>query len=475
MRPQTARRQRGASTLEWVGMVLVASFLCSGVFLAMAPEGAAVTNQVRSAICQILTFGKGECSPAQIEAKDRAPLEPCVTKAEGHDSTLSAAVVVEAGVNEKLLIETLADGTYRVTVGNGQDLGATTGAGFNISLTVDNKTGGVAAGADASAGVTFQDGKVYRARTKGEVDAIVKSHYLNVAADNTVGKEKIGIGPVSFDNPVRKLTNWVGDKTGLLKGVPEPTETFYSGGVSASAAAQATWIVSNAQAGAGVTGILGYREGKDGTTTFYEASVDANVGAGTWASPENTVSGSNAYFRAGAGGKAKVVVQVERDKAGNVTALRMTGAAGGQAAWNESQGREVVGADPSGYAELTAELKMTSGANRRVAANLLNELNMGPIPGLPEYVPNPLAGSVVAKNPITSGAAMADFVSAVKKGGTATVLTYSNDTSTYGGQFDAKWLAKVGVKGSVNTMERSVQSANYWDGSKWATWSGCKA
>lgn len=54
MRETARQSERGASALEYIGMVLVAAFLVGAVYLALSGEGADIKGKVKSAVDAIL-------------------------------------------------------------------------------------------------------------------------------------------------------------------------------------------------------------------------------------------------------------------------------------------------------------------------------------------------------------------------------------------------------------------------------------
>jgi hypothetical protein len=145
MRRQLDRRERGAATLETVGMYTVAAMLATAVFLAILGSSPLVADKVRQALCIITTLGQGECGSSVTSAVDHRPTQPCVVSAEGHTGSLEASFIVTVGTCEQFLVEELNNGQFRVTRGTGGKVGVGVGAGFDLSGTWDDKEYGAAA------------------------------------------------------------------------------------------------------------------------------------------------------------------------------------------------------------------------------------------------------------------------------------------------------------------------------------------
>lgn len=459
--------ERGAASLETVGLIVVAALLVAALVVTLT-VATPISPHVEAAVCKILSAGQGSCEVDVRSAEEHIPPDPCVTKANGHTSKASVSFVITLGKNESLLVEELSNGQYRVTRSNGSNVGATAGVGFNVSGTWDDKTGGLALGAGAGVEAQFSKGEVYYAESPSDVDDLVEAHYWDVNKDMLVGEEE---GLFGIPNPVRWATDEVLDMTGANHEMPDSSETFYEGGFSVNAAAQATLIAANAEAGVGVQEVMGMSKADDGsTTTYLKAKISGKAMAGTFASDEQTAA--TVYAKAGAEGSVEAIIEVERDADGEVTGLRTKLVTSGSAEVSET-GDGV--ADGPGrvdtYTVKTVELPVETAEDERVAANFMDAMGMGSIPGLPAGTPNPSA--VTARNPLDVADALVDFAGAAESRGYVSRQEYDADNSSYGGTFDAKYIAKVGFSGTVDTVEREATSGEYWNGQEWATWEGC--
>ncbi|MDQ1536521.1 MAG: hypothetical protein QOE58_914, partial [Actinomycetota bacterium] len=117
IRHRLDHRERGAATLESVGMYVVAAILAVAVLLVATGSAPVIGDKFRQAVCMLTTMGQGSCGPSVTSAADHRPTEPCVVSGEGHTGTVEAGVVVSFGGSEQFLVEKLDNGKSRVTRG----------------------------------------------------------------------------------------------------------------------------------------------------------------------------------------------------------------------------------------------------------------------------------------------------------------------------------------------------------------------
>lgn len=470
MRTLDRARERGATSLEYSGLVAVAALVVGAIFLGLVGGSNPVARAVTGAVCQILTLGQGTCEISG-SADARAPIEPCVVSADGRESAVKAGVAVMVGGSESWYVEGLSDGTYRVTRGTGGSVGVEGGAGFSLTATWADEEFGAEAGAWAGADGVFNGGEVYLLPTRDAVDELMSAHSADIAKDVAVGGESIPLLWWEAPNPVRWATDQVTDVAGVPN-LPEPSETYYEGGVSAEASASATLIAANAQAGVGVQGLLGVRQGVDGTsTTYYAATLSAEASVGLRGGDGR---GEIVQATAGASGELDTVIEIDRDKDGNVTAVVMKYAATGTAYAGENP------SDDGTRWEHTVALPVTTAADRQVASAFLDAMNMGPVPGLPVSVPNPSVvpnpmDPTIIVDAIALGPATGDFAKAVAERGSQSRQSFTANDDEYGATFDAAWIAKVGVGANVTLSSLVSDQAEYFNGDSWVPWEGCAA
>jgi hypothetical protein len=253
---------------------------------------------------------------------------------------------------------------------------------------------------------------------------------------------------------------------------PPSDEVYIEGDVVADAKAQATLLMANAQAGVGVSALLGIRKGADGTsTTYYKASVDGNISAGTWAGDEQT--GETVYAKAGLEGAAEGIVEVERDSKGNITAVRVKSVLSGTAEASEKGGTVSDGpGEKKAYSEKMVELPIRTATDQAIAQRYLNALGMGPLGGFPG-IPTGVQNYLPIQNPLDALGATKEFAQAASLRGFVTEQTFDNNPSSYGLNFDAEAIAKAGGGATVETVNRTSTGAQYYDGQTMVTWKGC--
>src|SRR5450759_2393144 len=112
-------RERGAATLEHLGVLAIAAILIAAVVIAVSNSG--YGGRLQQALCEITSLGQGDCGSTTTahtrSPADYVPKEVCVVTADGATGSVKAGVLLTGGVNGDWLIETLADGTYRLTRG----------------------------------------------------------------------------------------------------------------------------------------------------------------------------------------------------------------------------------------------------------------------------------------------------------------------------------------------------------------------
>lgn len=455
-------RERGAATLETVGVYAVASVLAVAVMLVLVNSSPVIGGRLRQALCVLTTLGQGSCESSVTSATDHIPTQPCVVSAQGHTGAVEATVVVTVGANERLLVEKLNNGKFRVTRGTGGKVGIGVGVGANLTGTWDGKTIGAATAADASAAITSSGGAVYYVNNVAEVKNLVAAHTETVVKNFVLGS----LSPLA--DQVEKLV-------GVGHVLPPPDETYIQGTVSADAKAQATFLIANAQTGLGASAVLGTRQGADGTsTTYIQASVDANINAGTWAGDEQT--NQTVYAKAGLEGKTEGIVEVERDAKGNITAVRFKSVLSGSAEAGQTKSIVNKGLAPKqAYVEQVVELPIHSATDQATSQRYLNALGLGPLGGFRD-LPKSVQNYLPIVNPIDALSATRDFARAASRAGVVTRQTFDNEkSSSYGLTADLEDVLKASGGTTVETVDRTSLGAQYLDGPTWVPWRGCVA
>jgi len=269
-----------------------------------------------------------------------------------------------------------------------------------------------------------------------------------------------GVG-VGGGGPVRWLVDHtqelVGGDTSLEHAVPD--EVFVEGGqqITGSAGANLTTFDANADAAVGQT--LGERTRTDGTKTDYFASA-AELTGSLQEITSGEVPGSVKYGELSGTLAGKVILEVDHDAQGTVTAVRT------RTSYTVDGTKEQVNnsasniKDPNVVNEVTAELPIKSDADRATALRMLEASGIPYVPGLSD-------GFDVAKyvaNRLGIYYATVDFFKASRDSGQVWRQSSAVDTTTTGFNFDAAWLAKVQVSAEATSTHRVVTSYDYWNG-----------
>ena len=460
LRLATADQERGAGTLEYVGIVVLAAILVAALLLVLA--NFQYRERVEQALCEITSLGQGDCGSVNAEerpAEDYIPDDECVMTADGQAASVKAGVLLTGGAGGDWLIETLADGTYRLTRGESVQGGVEVGIGFDVSATVDNHAYGAGAQADASADIVFGGGEVFHAGTRDEAEAILAARNVDTVKDGVVGDS----GP--FRWAVDQVHDIFGD-TSRENAVPD--EVFIEGGVELDGSAGANLTALDVNTDAAVAQTLGERTRTDGTKTDYFASAAELTGSLQEITP-GEVPGSVKYGELSGTLAGKVILEVDHDAQGTVTAVRT------RTSYTVDGTKEQVNnsasniKDPNVVNEVTAELPIKSDADRATALRMLEASGIPYVPGLSD-------GFDVAKhvaNRLGIYDATVDFFKASRDSGQVWRQSSAVDTTTTGFNFDAAWLAKVQVSAEATSTHRVVTSYDYWNGLGFTPRPGC--
>jgi hypothetical protein len=464
IRRRLGHSERGAATLESVGMYVVAAMLAAAVVLAAVGSGPGIGERFRQAVCELTSLGQGSCESSVTSAADHKPTEPCVVSANGHTGALEGSVVVTVGGSENFLVEKLDTGKYRVVRGIGGKVGIGIGEGFNVSGTWDKKTYGAAAKVEGGVSATFSGGEAYYADNETEVADILSAH------QEAVAKAAVGSGPAGS-----LLVGAVNLAEGVFhvgNDFPPVDETYSEGGAAVDARLQATSGTGSAQAVGGAKAVLGVRQGKDGTsTTYIKASLDGNIGAGTWAGDPKT--GKPVYAKAGQEAKREAVFEVERDSKGIITAVRVKSAESGN---QEVTAAEIAASGPGEHeysSETVAELPTRSATDQAVAQRYLTAAGLGPMAGFND-LPKDVRNSLPIPNLADAKEASEAFAKATGDHGIVTKQTFDDsDSTSYSGAFDAEEVAKFSGGISFDKVGRKSLGLKYYDGTTMVPKTGC--
>ncbi len=455
---------RGAATLETIGMYVVAAVLAVAVMLVLASATPVVGDRLRQALCMVTTLGQGSCESSVSSASDHIPTEPCVVSADGHTGAVEGGAIVMLGGSERFLVEKLNNGKYRVIRGTGSQVGTGAAVGANLSVTWNDKSIGAAAVAEANIAAAFSGGEVYYADNEEEVNNLRWAHSEAVAKDIALGGQL---------TPLRPLLDRAEQWLGVGNVLPPSAEVYLEGNVIADASAQATAATANAQAGVGAQMLLGMRVGADGTTTTsYQTSLEGKISAGTWSGDEQT--NQTVYAKAGLEGKAEAIFEVERDNQGNITAVRVKSVMSSTTGASEKGGDVSDGpGEKQTYTEKVTTLPIRTANDQAIAQRYLDAAGLGPMGGFKDLTSG-VRNYLPIANPLDALDATKAFAQAASLRGFVTQQSFDNGGSgSYGGTIAGDLVGKFGGSIDVKTVGRTSTGATYWDGTIWAPWKGC--
>jgi hypothetical protein len=445
------RGERGAGTLENLGVVTIAAILVVAVLLAFA--GFRYGDELAAALCRItaaISGGDGaSCGTGAPErsAEDYVPPAPCVVSGNGSSVSGSVAVGIQVGGGTTVWVEELGDGRFRVTKTDDSSVGVEGGFGFDVSAVVNDNRYGVAATAGGSINAAMRSGDVYYADDEGELEDIIWAETDDTLKDQLVGDDWFG----------RDAVDWVTEQvTGELA---EPESTFVRAGVNAMGNAGATLITGDASAKveAGIyEGTTTYRDGR--TTDSFTASSSGSARASALLGDGGVTDDVSAV----ASYSGDLTVEVDRDADGNPTAMRIVTTGSGHAdvsAWENEQ------EDPT-YTQSTWQIPLDSEANSQTAARVLWGLGI-----TSEGVTDTL--DTFDFSGINYGGSWGDFMDLAKSEGYTWNQDYELGSASYGGNFDAAWILKAGLSAEYSNLTREATGYTYWDGTEYVERAGC--
>jgi hypothetical protein len=450
------RGDHGAATVESTGMIAVAALLAVAVLLAAAPGAPGLGSAFLRAICVVTTLGQGTCGGTTLP-EDHVPVQPCVLNAQSTSMNREiAVVVVTAADGRKFEVAQLSDGRYRITQLSSGSVGLETGVGGGITVTVQDRTVGGSAKAEASASLDIHNGRVWYTTDPAEV-----SRMLNEEAEDTIEDEVIG-----DDGPLRWLWERGQDVVTDDYDFPEPDETYAEGGVSLNASAEVTAITDRANAEVGTTQALGVRSTRDGRTTVYlKTAVEGEAGLQALG-----IDTSGARFEgAQLQGRLELITAVTYDSSGEMVEVSTTGVAAG-----ESKG--VVSALFGGSTDASldneqsqavvfqATLPVRDVIDRSIATNFLVATGINQL------------GGVALSAPAAPYTLMSttQFLHAARDRGFTTQQRFNTDNTTnFAIDAEGKLGVELGANVSVESSSMESLGGEYWDGTGWRRWQGC--
>ncbi len=400
------RRDSGAIGLEKVGIALIAGLVIAAIVLTVSPT--TIGNNMRIAICNIFA-GSGEtCSPEELDP--HLPTEPCVMSEDGWGGSVNVAAGVNAGSDMQVVTEQLSDGTYRVTVTRGSNIGVEVGVGWDARAEINGSSYGLDASAGAEANLEGGQSEVYVVSSAEEAAEIEEWAIVDQAVAATAG-----------GNPITGFfQDWLSDQISDVLGMtpPTPTATTYYGGLSAEASAHlTTWLMFGADAEVGLGTTLGYTQYADGTTEVVTA-IEGTA----------QISGNVATVNGQLGGTGTMYTEETYDAQGNLSGMTLN---------FTTEGDE--GSSITSY-----HLPTTTQAEREAAMRIMWD---------PFYFD--------------------DFMEMSMQQGQVNRTNYTDDGWDGGFVVGGKFLAEVGVEVGAEGISSNIESAEYWDGSQWVSWPDC--
>lgn len=458
MRGRLGARERGAATLETTGVTIIAAILVVALLTAVMPQARIMGETYSYWICKVVTFGQGSCTPPSTAPEAHKPTEPCVLTSNGVERNEKISVIVfTASDGRRIEVAKLSNGEYRVTVTDTGGAGLETGVGGGLSITVNDRTVGGTASAQAGVSLDLKSGDVYYADADGLpdlMDALMQDQVKDAVAGDS--------------GPVRWLTDQATDLVGVSNDLPDPDETYAEGGISLNASAEATSLTDSAKAGIKASEMLGTRSNRNGTTTVYlKTTVEGEAGL---QSLGFDTDGDPQFQGAKLEGKIEVVNAVTFDAEGNMVSVQATAAASGTSSGIASA---MFGGDDdvalsnqeSGARIYQATLPIKDSTDQAIANEYLLSVGVGAIGGW--------------TNPALSVAAVTgqlNFFQAAGNRGTITQQDYDTNSNTvFGVDATGKLGVELGYSGSVKEDSMNITDAQYWDGSQWVDWPECAA
>lgn len=455
---RTDDRERGAASTEHVGIVaVVVTIVLVLVAVGAPPVGGAIAARLCAAFGA--TCGSTVASSTGRAPEDYVPPQACVAQGDGGQVRGSAAAVVQVDGGVTWFIEALDDGRYRMTRSSETGVGLEVGIGFDASVTSGDDRYGVGLGAGVSGMKASEQGDVFYVDSRSEAEELLSATVADSVKDTLVGE----------DGWRRSVVDWMTRASDREQ--VEPDETFTRDGNKVQAGANGTFthlvaVDLGAQVDAGV--YEGERTKKDGSTTeFYQASSKgtANAAFGGFGDADGQQRETEVYGmdNSKASYDGSVAVEVDRDKDGNPTSmrLRLTGSA-----YSDTVGEGALD-DPS-YGEQTWQVPLETAQQRQIAGRVAAGLGLG-IDGVTTEL------SAFDLGPLNYGKSWGDFQDAARRDGYAWNQEYVLSSVEQSGMLDAKYVLEAALAGGYTATGRRGVSYEYWDGDEYVSRPGCIA
>lgn len=449
-----ADRERGAGTLEHLGVVTIAAVLV--VALIAAFVGFRYGDQLAAALCRVSAAfeGDGAASCGSVDGAqdaDQEPTDPCVASMSRAEASVGLSVAfVDAGGGAALQVEQMSDGTYQVTTARSGNAGASTGPG-ELFARLATEDFDVSLGAEANIGAALQGegGLEYRFASEDEVTDFLLWAAEGVAEDSErVGHWMQGIAQGSNYEVRRWVMDMIFDD-GYEP--PPPSAAYFEGGLALSTDARGGDIIIGAGGSIDLSGALGHRKDfESGDYTAYQR-VELSAEAAASMGLQEVASGA---------ADLEVLMEVTVDEAGTLTGLAVVGAATAEGSYDLGTlaGAPIQASDGKG-ASIRAHLPVTE-QNRARLSDAVNGL-------LPTS-----AGS--GWDPASS---LTDLMDTARDDGEITARALDVDSSEVLSAALSGKLPGVGGGGfsvDAGSSSHEVSDAWYLGSNGWNTWEACR-
>lgn len=431
------RQEKGSSLVEYAGAVLVVALLLASVLFAIPNWGEAIACEITSSIAR--AFGipwTCDATAGNKEEDSRKPTKACTLSSHSRTASASGAAAVSLEANGGIVVETMSDGTYRITDKRGGKVGAGTGAGGGVEITWEGQRIGEYKGASISGKGAGETGATYTVKSEKEKDDLV-GYLTRNATLGSAGLVGAGI-------------NYVWNQA-IDYDPPKPNEYYVELGGGGSGSVDSTGNDKSTSVDGGAAAAVGMRVNTDaGTTTvYYKVDVNArgqmdqkNVG-------QSQTEGSAGYMIA-------VTKSSDDDKILNVAA---SGQYDGQIG---ASGPLSMGAkDMEGGQIYNASVDLDSAETTSMANDLLRAA------GIP-------TDSTASSSPEALDGALDTFLNAAADHGVITRQEVDKDTSRYGANLSVKELLDASLGAAYTDETVTYSNGQYYDGSQWQTWEGCQ-
>lgn len=448
--------EAGEVAAEYAGTIIVAILLIGSLLLTVSPGGA-VSEHLKYVICQALTFGQGGCeAPSATAGEDpHKPTDPCVltNSTDSRDVALSVMFVAAKG-GGTIKVETMSDGTYRVSQEGSIGAGLTEGLSVpGGSVTLDDSVYGVEAGIsgsvylDGAAGLTW-------VVDEGTKDDLVD--YLKEQRDLTTLS--------TLGGPVGSILAGGKSAWSFLSGdrytPPAPDEVYGHLGASADGSANASGMVASASASTTGAAALGYRiNTKDmSITRYYTYTLSGEADA--------AYDDALDHAEAGASGSVELMVAVTFDADDNPLKVDVQGQAVGE--WKAQVTDLYTDGDPRGPSDTggvlySASMDLTRSEAASVGTDLLHATGIIP------------ADRDVVDQAGHAQDAFDTFVDAARERGVITRQDLETDSVTPFAIQGGGSVGPVGLGGSFKNSTSTVDSTGgeYYSDGLWKEWVEC--